>query len=104
MTTKPNPMRSACTAAAVALCLLLNLFGCPTASAAEPIDEVNVMIGTNRQSVYDYGGMIAGVTVPFSITHWTAKTVKNKISIYPYTYKDTTIRSFIGTHQPAIWM
>ncbi|MFL6257574.1 MAG: GH92 family glycosyl hydrolase, partial [Pyrinomonadaceae bacterium] len=29
---------------------------------------------------------------------------ENKISVYSYNYKDTTIRGFIGTHQPAIWM
>src|ERR1044072_4350274 len=104
MTTKPNPMRSACTAAAAALCLLLNLFGCPTASAAAPIDEANVMIGTTRPSCYDCGGMIPGVPVPFGMTHWTARTRENKISVYSYNYKDTTIRGFIGTHQPAIWM
>src|SRR5215216_7088646 len=104
MTTKPSPRRSASTAAAVAFCLLLNLFGSPTASALEPVDEVNVMIGTAGPSVYDYGGMIPGVTVPFGMTHWTARTRENKISVYSYNHKDETIRGFIGTHQPAIWM
>ena len=104
MTPKPTRKRSARTAALVAACLILNSFGPRTAAAAEPIDEVNVMIGTTGPSVYDYGGMIPGVTVPFGMTHWTARTRENKISVYSYNYKDTTIRGFIGTHQPAIWM
>src|SRR5215208_4074691 len=104
MTTKPTSKRSAFLPTAVALCLFLNMFGATTASAAEPIDEVNVMIGTTGPSVYDYGGMIPGVTVPFGMTHWTARTRENKISVYSYNHRDATIRGFIGTHQPAIWM
>lgn len=104
MTTKHTRQPRVRTAAAVAFCLLLNLFGPATVAAVEPIDEVNVMIGTTGPSVYDYGGMIPGVTVPFGMTHWTAQTRENKISVYSYNYKDTTIRGFIGTHQPAIWM
>jgi putative alpha-1,2-mannosidase len=104
MTTKPTRKRRAFVACAAALCLILNLFGHTAASAAEPIDEVNVMIGTTGPSVYDYGGMIPGVTVPFGMTHWTAQTRENKISVYSYNHKDETIQGFIGTHQPAIWM
>src|SRR5215211_8050925 len=104
MTTKPSPRRSALRSTAVVLCLFMNLFGPATAAAAEPLDEVNVMIGTTGPSVYDYGGMIPGVTVPFGMTHWTARTRENKISVYSYNYRDETIRGFIGTHQPAIWM
>ena len=88
----------------MALCLVLNLLGATNAPAQEPIDEVNPMIGTTGPSVYDYGGMIPGVTVPFGMTHWTAQTRQNKISVYSYNYKDEAIQGFIGTHQPAIWM
>jgi predicted alpha-1,2-mannosidase len=104
MTTKPNPTRRAFAAAAVVFSLVLHLLGAETAAAAGPVDEVNVMIGTTGPSVYDYGGMIPGVTLPFGMTHWTAQTRENLISVYSYNYKDTTIRGFIGTHQPAIWM
>jgi predicted alpha-1,2-mannosidase len=83
---------------------LLSLLAAPSGAAQQPIDEVNVMIGTTGPSVYDYGGMIPGVATPFGMTHWTAQTRANKISVYSYNYKDTTIQGFIGTHQPAIWM
>ena len=62
------------------------------------------MIGTTGPSVFDYGGMIPGVATPFGMTHWTAMTRENKISVYSYNYSDKTIRGFLGTHQPAIWM
>jgi predicted alpha-1,2-mannosidase len=70
----------------------------------EPIDAVNPLIGTTGPSVSDYGGMIPGVATPFGMTHWTAMTRENKISVCPYNYSDTTIEGFLGTHQPAIWM
>ena len=104
MTTKPNPARRTFLAALVAACFAFNPLVATGAPAREPIDEVNPMIGTTGTTVYDYGGMIPGVTVPFGMTHWTAQTRENKISVYSYNYKDETIRGFIGTHQPAIWM
>jgi predicted alpha-1,2-mannosidase len=70
----------------------------------QPIDDVNPMIGTTGPSVFDYGGMIPGVARPFGMTHWTAETRENKISVCSYNYSDTMIRGFLGTHQPAIWM
>src|SRR4029453_6809471 len=72
--------------------------------AQQPIDDVNPMIGTTGPSVFDYGGMIPGVARPFGMTHWTAVTRENKISVCPYNYSDKMIQGFLGTHQPAIWM
>ncbi|HVQ35999.1 MAG TPA: GH92 family glycosyl hydrolase, partial [Pyrinomonadaceae bacterium] len=86
------------------LCFVVNLIGTSTALAQQPIDDVNPMIGTTGPSVYDYGGMIPGVATPFGMTHWTAMTRENKISVYSYNYADKTIQGFLGTHQPAIWM
>ena len=88
----------------VLTCLIFNFIGMLNASAQEPIDEVNTMVGTTGPSVFDYGGMIPGVATPFGMTHWTAVTRENKISVCPYNYNDATIQGFLGTHQPAIWM
>ncbi|MFN2453366.1 MAG: GH92 family glycosyl hydrolase [Pyrinomonadaceae bacterium] len=88
----------------IMICFAFNLGGTLNAFGQAPIDNVNPMIGTTGASVYDYGGMIPGVTTPFGMTHWTAMTRENKISVYSYNYKDTTIQGFLGTHQPAIWM
>jgi predicted alpha-1,2-mannosidase len=88
----------------IAICFAVNLCGALRVMGQEPIDEVNPMIGTTGPTVYDYGGMIPGVTPPFGMTHWTAMTREHKISVYSYNHKDTTIQGFLGTHQPAIWM
>src|SRR3989442_1994958 len=48
--------------------------------------------------------MIPGVATPFGMTHWTAMTRENKISVCPYNHSAKTIEGFLGTHQPAIWM
>lgn len=90
--------------ALIMMCFTFNLSGTLKALGQEPIDDVNPMIGTTGASVYDYGGMIPGVTTPFGMTHWTAMTRENKISVYSYNYRDATIEGFLGTHQPAIWM
>ena len=91
-------------ASLILTCFIFNLSGTLSAFGHEPIDEVNTMIGTTGPSVYDYGGMIPGVAAPFGMTHWTAMTRENKISVYSYKYSDQTIQGFLGTHQPAIWM
>ncbi len=96
--------RTAFISALLLASVALNLFASPSAMAQEPIDDVNPMIGTTGPSVYDYGGMIPGVTTPFGMTHWTPMTRENKISVYSYNHNDQTIQGFIGTHQPAIWM
>src|SRR5688572_32584558 len=91
-------------AALVAICFAINLIGTASAFGQQPIDEVNPMIGTTGPTENDYGGMIPGVATPFGMTHWTAMTRENKISVYSYNYSDKTIQGFLGTHQPAIWM
>ncbi len=91
-------------AALIVACFTFSLGGTLEALGQERIDDVNPMIGTTGATENDYGGMIPGVATPFGMTHWTAMTRENKISVCPYNYKDTTIQGFLGTHQPAIWM
>lgn len=88
----------------IATSLVLNLGGGLRVLAQDPLADVNPMIGTTGPTENDYGGMIPGVAAPFGMTHWTAMTRENKISVCPYNYKDSTIQGFLGTHQPAIWM
>jgi len=72
--------------------------------AQQPVDNVNVLIGTTGAHPTEYGGMIPGVTLPFGMTQWSAMTRKNGIGTSVYHYKDNSISGFTGTHQPAIWM
>ena len=68
----------------VTLCFTFNLIGTASALGQAPIDDVNPMIGTTGPTENDYGGMIPGVATPFGMTHWTAMTRENKISVCPY--------------------
>src|ERR1700733_7947389 len=73
------------------------------AAHADPVDWVNLYIGTGSGPI-GYGGTMPFVTPPFGMTDWTPQTRQNKVSGVSYKYEDTTISGFIGTHQPAIWM
>jgi len=80
------------------------LFGTLAAKAQkDSVDWVNLYIGTGDGPI-GYGGTMPFVTPPFGMTHWTAQTRQNKLSVVSYHYADTTISGFMGTHQPAIWM
>ena len=72
-------------------------------AAADAVDSVNPLIGTQRSRI-GYGGTMPFVSPPFAMTNWTPQTRQNKISITSYEYDDPAITGFIGTHQPAIWM
>ncbi len=85
------------------VCALILTFAVTACMKAEPIDWVNLYIGTGSGPI-GYGGTMPFVTPPFGMTNWTAQTRQNKVSGVSYKYEDTTISGFIGTHQPAIWM
>jgi predicted alpha-1,2-mannosidase len=74
--------------------------------APEVVQWVDPLIGTDGtgQPWASYGGTILSVSPPFAMIQWTPATAVNDISIPPYYYPDTSIRGFMGTRQPAIWM
>jgi predicted alpha-1,2-mannosidase len=75
----------------------------PSQGQADPVEWVNLYIGTGSGSI-GYGGTMPFVIPPFGMTDWTPQTRQNKLSVVSYKYEDTDISGFIGTHQPAIWM
>ncbi len=91
------PRRTIYVPAFLALCTLA------TSAQADPVDWVNLYIGTGSGPI-GYGGTMPFVTTPFGMTDWTPQTRQNKLSVVSYKYEDTSISGFVGTHQPAIWM
>jgi predicted alpha-1,2-mannosidase len=79
------------------------LYAAPCVAQTDPVDWVNLYIGTGSGQI-GYGGTMPFVTPPFGMTDWTPQTRQNKVSGVSYKYEDTAISGFIGTHQPAIWM
>jgi predicted alpha-1,2-mannosidase len=88
---------------ATSLIALVSLCAATCAAQTEPVDWVNLYIGTGSGPI-GYGGTMPFVTPPFGMTDWTPQTRQNKVSGVSYKYEDTAISGFIGTHQPAIWM
>ena len=70
---------------------------------SDPVDQVNVIIGTTGPTV-NYGGVCPWVTPPYGMTHWTPMTQENSISHLPYRSDQRTLIGFMGTHQPTVWM
>lgn len=72
--------------------------------AQQPIDHVNMLIGSTGGHHTEYGGTTPAVSEPFGMTQWCAATRLNDISRTMYHYDDTHLLGFMGSHQPAIWM
>jgi putative alpha-1,2-mannosidase len=60
------------------------------AAQADPVDWVNLYIGTGSGPI-GYGGTMPFVTPPFGMTDWTPQTRQNKLGGVSYKYEDTTI-------------
>jgi predicted alpha-1,2-mannosidase len=93
----------------VILFATLLLTALPSLKAQEKmaVDYVNPLIGTSALGFSegkDGGGTMPCVGLPFAMTNFVAQTRENKISEMPYVYEDTTIKGFMATHQPTVWM
>ncbi len=92
---------------AVSACVLmvaaLLSMTCPMSLYADPVDWVNLYIGTGSGPI-GYGRTMPFVVPPFGMTSWTPQTRQNKQGGNSYKYEDTAISGFMGTHQPALWM
>jgi predicted alpha-1,2-mannosidase len=87
----------------VGLGILALAVGAASGAPADPVDWVNLYIGSGSGPI-GYGQMMTSVVTPFGMTSWTPQTRQNKISRVSYKYEDTAITGFMGTHQPALWM
>lgn len=71
------------------------------------VDHVNPLIGTSALGFSegkDGGGTMPCVGTPFAMTNFVAQTRENKISEMPYVFEDTSVKGFMATHQPTVWM
>lgn len=80
---------------------LLSLLG--QATAQEPVDYVNVLMGTDSSYELSAGNTYPVIARPWGMNAWTPMTGKMGDG-WQYTYGARQIRGFKQTHQPSPWM
>lgn len=83
--------------------LLLALAAFAPATAQEPVDLVNPLMGTDNTYELSSGNTYPAIARPFGMNFWTPQTGKMGDG-WQYTYHATKIRGFKQTHQPSPWI
>ena len=71
--------------------------------SAEPIDYVNVLVGTASSYQLSTGNTYPAISVPWGMNYWTPQTGKDTDG-WTYTYNANHIRGLKHTHQPCPWL
>ena len=85
---------------------LLSMFLLSTSvicSAAEPVDYVNTLVGTQSKYELSTGNTLPLVAMPWGMNSWTPQTGKNGDG-WSYTYNADKIVGFKQTHRPSPWI
>ncbi len=70
---------------------------------ADPVDHVNVLMGTLSEFALSNGNTYPAIAVPWGMNFWTPQTRKIGDG-WQYVYTDNKINGFKQTHQPSPWM
>ena len=70
---------------------------------AEPVDYVNVLMGTDSSRDFSAGNTYPAIALPWGMNAWTPVTGKMG-SGWQYTYNARIIYGFKQTHQPSPWI
>lgn len=69
----------------------------------EPVDNVNILMGTDSEFLLSNGNTYPAVAMPWGMNFWTPQTGKMGDG-WAYTYSAKQIRGFKQTHQPSPWI
>lgn len=88
----------------LALSLLLSL-AAPLAGQTcdDPVDYVNVLMGTQSEFALSNGNTYPAIARPWGMNFWTPQTRKMGDG-WQYAYTDNKLNGFKQTHQPSPWM
>ena len=75
----------------------------PKTSAANPVQWVDPLIGTDSKPSLSNGNTYPAIAMPWGMNFWLPQTGKMG-SGWAYTYSADKIRGFKQTHQPSPWM
>jgi len=73
------------------------------ACAADPVDFVNPLMGTDSKPELSNGNTYPTIALPWGMNFWTPQTGKMGNG-WAYTYSADKLRGFKQTHQPSPWM
>lgn len=73
------------------------------ASAADPVDYVSTLVGTQSEFALSTGNTYPAIAMPWGMNFWTPQTGKMGDG-WAYTYDAKKIRGFKQTHQPSPWI
>ncbi len=73
------------------------------ASAADPVDYVSTLVGTQSEFKLSTGNTYPAIALPWGMNFWTPQTGKMGDG-WAYTYDAKHIRGFKQTHQPSPWI
>lgn len=76
---------------------------CLVTEAKEPVDYVNLLMGTESTYTFSYGNTYPAIAVPWGMNFWSPQTGENRTG-WMYSYVDKKIRGFRQTHQPSPWI
>ncbi len=90
--------------AAVLVLLSLNHAGTAAAqSLTDPVDYVNILMGTQSEFALSNGNTYPAIALPWGMNFWTPQTRKIGDG-WQYAYTDNKLNGFKQTHQPSPWM
>ncbi|WP_288238535.1 GH92 family glycosyl hydrolase, partial [uncultured Alistipes sp.] len=75
----------------------------PAAPAADPVDYVSTLVGTQSKYELSTGNTYPAIARPWGMNFWTPQTGRMGNG-WTYTYTDDKIRGFKQTHQPSPWI
>ena len=76
---------------------------CNAAVAQEPVDLVNMLMGTESTFALSTGNTYPAIALPWGMNYWVPQTGKMGDG-WQYTYTANKIRGFKQTHQPSPWI
>ena len=78
------------------------LLGAPFTFAAEPVDTINPLSGTNGDTEFSRGNTVPAIVAPFGMTTWVPQTDDSASPFYQM--KHTQWEGIRATHQPSVWI
>jgi predicted alpha-1,2-mannosidase len=91
-------------AATLILLLLVGTLGKVSAQTFnDPVDYVNILMGTQSEFALSNGNTYPAIALPWGMNCWTPQTRKIGDG-WQYVYTDNKINGFKQTHQPSPWM